>query len=64
MLLTHGKQDYRADVSHTRIMEKKLKAAGKDVEVTYVSREMHGFASIENERKRLEQLGGFFSKHL
>ena len=64
MLLTHGKQDYRADVSHTRIMEKKLKGAGKDVEVTYVSREMHGFASIENERKRLEQLGGFFSKHL
>ena len=64
MLLTHGKQDYRADVSHTRIMEKKLRAAGKDVEVTYVSREMHGFASIENERIRLEQLGRFFNKHL
>ena len=64
MLLTHGKQDYRADVSHTKIMEKQLKAAGRDVEVSYVSREMHGFASIENEKSRLIQLGRFLRKHM
>ena len=64
MLLTHGKQDYRADVSHTKIMEKQLKAAGRDVEVTYVSREMHGFASIDNEKIRLTQLADFLRKHM
>lgn len=64
MLLTHGKQDFRADPVHSRIMEKKLKAAGKPVEATYISREMHGFASADNERKRLSQLGDFMRRHM
>ncbi len=63
MLLTHGNQDYRADVLNSKRMERRLKAAGKEVETMYVMRETHGFASIENEKKRLSQLGAFVERH-
>ena len=63
MLLTHGNQDYRADVLNSKRMERRLKAAGKEVETMYVMRETHGFASIENEKKRLSQLGAFVQRH-
>ena len=63
MLLTHGNQDYRADVLNSKRMERRLKAAGKKVETMYLMREAHGFASIENEKKRLTQLGAFVQRH-
>ena len=44
-------------------MERRLKAAGKKVETMYVMREAHGVASIENEKKRLSQLGAFVQRH-
>jgi dipeptidyl aminopeptidase/acylaminoacyl peptidase len=64
VLLTHGKEDYRADVVHSRIMERRLTSLGKEVEATYVSKEMHGFADTSNERERLIQLGNFVQSSL
>jgi dipeptidyl aminopeptidase/acylaminoacyl peptidase len=63
MLLTHGNQDYRADVVHSKLMERRLRSLGKEVETMYVMRETHGFASTENEKKRLTQLGAFVERH-
>ncbi|MDC3124088.1 hypothetical protein OBB00_05165, partial [Gammaproteobacteria bacterium] len=51
------------DVLNSKRMERRLKAAGKEVETMYVMRETHGFASIENEKKRLSQLGAFVERH-
>jgi len=64
MHLTAGDDDYRAPPIQTKIMDRELRAAGKKVETIYIDREGHGFASNQNEMKRLKALGQFLVSNL
>ncbi len=64
VFLAAGGADIRAPQSHSEVMEKALKGAGKYVESLYYPTEGHGFAKEENNREYYARLFTFFHRHI
>lgn len=64
VFLAAGGEDERAPPSHTRAMERALKAAGVPVQTTIYPTEGHGYFDIDNRRDYYRRLLAFFSEHL
>ena len=64
VFLAAGGEDERAPVQHTELMERRLKAAGVQVEAVYYRTEGHGYYKEENQRDYYTKLLAFFHRHL
>ncbi|MGB5250331.1 MAG: S9 family peptidase [Gammaproteobacteria bacterium] len=64
VMLLHGKKDGIVDWSQSRLMEKRLKRAGKPVEVMYFDDEGHGLGEQENRVAAHEAIVAFIRKNI
>lgn len=64
VFLAAGGEDERAPISHSKKMEKALKAAGTPVETLYFSSEGHGFYTEPHRREYYARLLAFLARHL
>ncbi len=64
VLLAAGREDETAPVEHTEAMERALKGAGAQVEVSYYPGEGHGFYKPENNRDYYTKLLAFLARSL
>ena len=64
VFLAAGGEDERAPIAHSRLMERKLIAAGVPVETLYFDTEGHGFYTEPHRREFYEKLLAFFGRNL
>ncbi len=64
VLLLHGDADRNVDPEQSRIMEKALKKAGKDVRLIMVKDEEHPAWSEEHMKTALTQVSDFLAAHI
>lgn len=64
VFLAAGGEDERAPIEHSRLMERRLAAAGVPVETLYFNSEGHGFYTEEHRREYYEKLLAFLGKNL
>lgn len=64
VLLIHGEKDEIAPVEQSRIMNKALKKAGKQVKYIEVPEEGHNFTQYDNRVRALKEVDAFLAQHL
>jgi dipeptidyl aminopeptidase/acylaminoacyl peptidase len=64
VFMAAGGKDERAPISHSKKMEKALKAAGTPVETLYFPTEGHGFYTEPHRREYYTRLLAFLARHL
>jgi dipeptidyl aminopeptidase/acylaminoacyl peptidase len=64
VFMAAGGKDDRAPISHSKKMEKALKAAGTPVETLYFPTEGHGFYTEPHRREYYTRLLAFLARHL
>lgn len=64
VLLIHGDEDENVDHEQSKVMNRALKKAGKDVEFITLKDEGHNGWSLDNEVLYLETIEAFLDKHL
>jgi dipeptidyl aminopeptidase/acylaminoacyl peptidase len=64
ILLVHGDADSIVPIEQSRLAQRVLKKAGKDVRLTTYKDEGHGGWSQEDELQNLKEIVGFFEPHL
>jgi dipeptidyl aminopeptidase/acylaminoacyl peptidase len=64
VLLIHGQEDWRADISHATRMRSALERAGKNVTWLALAGEGHGIYNEKNREEAYGTLLAFFGKHL
>ncbi|RZA33746.1 MAG: S9 family peptidase [Lysobacteraceae bacterium] len=64
VFLAAGGEDDRAPIAHSRLMERRLIAAGVPVETLYFDTEGHGFYTEPHRREFYEKLLAFFDRNL
>jgi dipeptidyl aminopeptidase/acylaminoacyl peptidase len=64
VFLAAGGEDRIAPITHSKKMERALRAAGKSVETLYFSSEGHGFYTDEHRREYYTRLLDFLARHL
>ncbi|MBT5074461.1 MAG: prolyl oligopeptidase family serine peptidase [Kordiimonadaceae bacterium] len=64
VLLFHGDVDANVDVKQTRVFNRKMKRAGKDIKYIEFENESHYLRNQTYRIKFLEETGKFLEKHL
>jgi len=64
VLLIHGKDDTVVNISQSRLMEDRLRGAGKNVKLIQLKGEDHWLSSSETRLVALETVGEFLAKYL
>ena len=64
VFLAAGGADVRAPIEQSKLMERALKSAGKQVETLYYDTEGHGFVKREHQVAFYMQLLNFFQRHI
>ena len=64
VLLIHGKDDTVVSISQSRLMEDRLRAAGRNVKLIQLKGEDHWLSSSETRLVALEAMGEFLAKYL
>jgi dipeptidyl aminopeptidase/acylaminoacyl peptidase len=64
VLLIHGKDDTVVKISQSRLMEDRLRDAGKSVKLVVLKGEDHWLSSSETRLEALEAMGAFLAKYL